>query len=119
MFSTRIFFLLVVAVGIVGCATPSGVATRTQSKETTDQQLDAARKVVGGMANRDMSREELLKFGQGLQHDPQAGDAVNKIVGNGQAPVVKYSPVTGKHYSGDVDIDPETGVKLLVVPADK
>ena len=45
-------------------------------------------------------------------------DIQRKIVGaqDGAAPVVKYSPVTGKHYSGDLEFDPETGARLEVLP---
>ena len=51
-----------------------------------------------------------------LQKNPESRQAAEKILGvNQQAPVVKYSPVTGKHYSGDLEFDPETGAKLEVV----
>ncbi len=100
---------------MAGCATTPKSAP-VKPVETVDQQLEAARKVVGGMANRDLSREELIKFGQGLNRDPEAKTAVQKIVAPSAAPVIKYSPVTGKHYSGDLEYDPETGVKLEVAP---
>lgn len=70
-----------------GCATPlapAGVAG--MSAETPRDQLDAARKVVGGM-----------------------------VAGSGRSAVIKYSPTTGKHYSGNLDVDPETGEKLEVL----
>ncbi len=51
-----------------------------------------------------------------LQKNPESRQAAEKILGvNTDHPVVKYSPVTGKHYSGDLEFDPETGAKLLKV----
>ena len=79
------FFLLL---SLAGCATSGpGAAAPVKPAETVGQQLDAARKVVGGM-----------------------------VVGTGRAPVIKYSPTTGKHYSSDLEFDPETGEKLEVLP---
>ncbi len=106
-----LFFCVLLA----GCATAPKPLGTGKSPETIDEQLEAAQKVVGGMANKDMSREDLIKFGQNLKKDPEAQIAVQKITAPA-APVIKYSPVTGKHYSGDVDIDPETGVKLQILP---
>ncbi|MBF0123356.1 MAG: hypothetical protein HQL21_08150 [Candidatus Omnitrophica bacterium] len=51
-----------------------------------------------------------------LANNPESRGAAEKILGvNTDQPVVKYSPVTGKHYSGDLEFDPETGAKLEVV----
>jgi hypothetical protein len=45
-------------------------------------------------------------------------DAAQKVVG-AMAPaagaVEKYSPVTGKHYSGALEFEPGTGVRLIPV----
>lgn len=51
-----------------------------------------------------------------VYQNPESRAAAQKILGvNADQPVIKYSPVTGKHYSGDLEFDPETGAKLEVV----
>ncbi len=73
---------------IAGCVTTAPQPkVPVKPPETASQQMDAARKVVGGM-----------------------------VAGGGKAPAVKYSPSTGKHYSGELDSDPDTGEKLLPLP---
>jgi hypothetical protein len=45
-------------------------------------------------------------------------DAAKKVVGAlspDKGSVEKYSPVTGKHYSGALEYEPGTGVKLMPV----
>jgi len=100
---------------LAGCATAPKPLTTGKTVETVDEQLNAAQKVMGGMAHKDMSRGDLIRFGQDLRKDPEARSAVQKITAP-FAPVIKYSPVTGKHYSGDLEFDPETGVKLEILP---
>ncbi|NLE65395.1 MAG: hypothetical protein GX606_05735 [Elusimicrobia bacterium] len=52
-----------------------------------------------------------------IYQNRESRSAAEKILGVGdKKPVMKYSPVTGKHYSGDLEFDPETGVRLEVVP---
>ena len=49
---------------------------------------------------------------------PVQMDAARKVVGAlapSQGAVEKYSPVTGKHYSGALEYEPGTGVKLIPV----
>ncbi|MFH0753645.1 MAG: hypothetical protein V2A70_03665 [Candidatus Omnitrophota bacterium] len=45
--------------------------------------------------------------------------AAKKVVGalspTGSAVAEKYSPVTGKHYSGSLEFEPGTGVRLIPV----
>ena len=71
------------------CVILAGCATTRQSSsgpDTVAAQVEAARKVVGAMA-------------------PAASrDAVEK-----------YSPVTGRHYSGALEYEPGTGAKLIPV----
>jgi PBP1b-binding outer membrane lipoprotein LpoB len=52
-----------------------------------------------------------------VYQNPESRSAAEKILGVNadDKPVVKYSPVTGKHYSGDLEFDPETGARLEVV----
>ena len=51
-----------------------------------------------------------------VYQNPESRSAAKKILGVDAPPqVIKYSPVTGKHYSGDLEFDPETGAKLEVI----
>jgi hypothetical protein len=63
----------------------SGCSTVSAPPAALHEQMDAAQKVVGAMA-------------------PAAGVAAEK-----------YSPVTGKHYSGALEYEPGTGAKLIPV----
>ncbi|MBF0569381.1 MAG: hypothetical protein HQL18_01210 [Candidatus Omnitrophica bacterium] len=84
------YCLLVVA----GCATTKPAPTG--SAATVDQKFQAV--AVDIYKNED------------------SRSAAQKILGvTNDKPVIKYSPVTGKHYSGDLEFDPETGAKLKVV----
>lgn len=75
-----------------------------------------AQKVMGGMAGQDVSHEDMRRAVKDVQGNKGSREAVNKILGGGKPTVVKYSPLTGKHYSGDLEFDPETGVKLEILP---
>ena len=100
-----------------GCASvPVRHAGSIKPVETADQQLDAVQKVLGGMSGRDVSPQQMKKMTQDIQKNEDTRGVVGKIIGGGGAPVIKYSPATGKHYSGDLEVDPETGVKLEVLP---
>jgi hypothetical protein len=84
--------------------------------ETAEQQIDAAKKVVGAMGNKEISRQDLKALTADIQKNEESRSAVQKIIGvTNERPVIKYSPVTGKHYSGDLEYDPETGAKLKVL----
>ncbi len=95
-----------------GCASGRSSAP----KETPNDQFDMAQKVMGGMTGRDVSNSDMKRMIRDVQTDPGSRDAANKILGAGKPVVVKYSPVTGKHYSGELEVDPETGVKLEILP---
>ncbi|MBF0331965.1 MAG: hypothetical protein HQL17_08545 [Candidatus Omnitrophica bacterium] len=76
----KLLFLSAVLV-FAGCA---GTQTSVKKAESAQEQIKAARKVVGALA-------------------PTG------------AVVEKYSPVTGRHYSGTLEFEPGTGVKLIPV----
>lgn len=112
-------YLLILSLSFLfGCASIPRTQRPGPATETLDQRLDAAQKVIGTMAQKDMTREDLIRLGRKLRNDPDASAAVDKIIGVKQSVVIKYSPVTGKHYSSDLEYDPETGVKLEVLPAE-
>ncbi len=58
--------------------------------------------------------------GAGPRSEPLTAqmDAARKVIGAmapSEGPVEKYSPLTGKHYSGALEYEPGTGVKLVPV----
>ena len=81
----KINFILFLSIVLAGCATSRPV----KPLESIPQQIDVAKKVVGALA-------------------PSASGPTNVVV-------EKYSPVTGKHYSGVLDYEPGTGVKLIPI----
>jgi hypothetical protein len=111
-----IFLLLsscwILCLAFSGCAT---MPKKPAASETQAEQVDAAQKVVGAMAGREMTAGEMKQVASDIRKDESSRSAVQKILGTTSAPVIKYSPVTGKHYSGDLEFDPETGAKLEVI----
>jgi hypothetical protein len=109
--------VLLCSLSLFGCATTSNRPIKSSEPvETTSEQLEAAQKVVGAMGNKEVSREDLKALATDMQRDQASRSAVQKIIGvTDEKPVIKYSPATGKHYSGDLEYDPETGVKLKVL----
>ena len=71
--------------------------------------------VLSGCAAVAPTAEPFQRVAQDIQKNEGTRSAVQKIIGAGERSVIKYSPVTGKHYSGELDIDPETGVKLEIL----
>ena len=63
-----------------------------------------------------VSTQPSVKKSEPLQEQMKAAQ---KVVGamspTGSAVAEKYSPVTGRHYSGALEVEPGTGVKLLPV----
>jgi hypothetical protein len=108
--------VLLCSLWLFGCATTSKQPVMSSKQETTTEQIDAAQKVVGAMGNKEVSREDLKALATEMKTDEESRSAVQKIIGvSDERPVIKYSPATGKHYSGDLEYDPETGVKLEVL----
>ncbi|MBF0387154.1 MAG: hypothetical protein HQL20_04790 [Candidatus Omnitrophica bacterium] len=107
-------FLVLLFLG--GCAAPLARPLASgQPVETSSQQAAAAQKVLGGMAGREVSREDLRRVAADVRANAESRSAVEEIIGAGGAPVIKYSPSTGKHYSADLEFDPDTGEKLKVL----
>jgi hypothetical protein len=109
--------LALLALLFAGCSTiPKKPVAQANPSETVAQQLDAAQKVVGAMGNKEVSRQDLKALAVDMQKNADSRSAVQKIIGvTNEKPVIKYSPVTGKHYSSDLEYDPETGAKLEVI----
>lgn len=112
-----LFYSIGLALFLGGCASPAKVPLSGHSSESAREQLEAAEKVVGGMTGRPVSREDMNRVARELRTNEDSRSAVQKIIGLGSEdpPVEKYSPLTGRHYSGRLEYEPGTGVKLLPI----
>ena len=52
---------------------------------------------------------------EGLRQQMEAAHKVVGAMAPAKVPLEKYSPVTGKHYTGELEFEPGTGVKLVPV----
>jgi hypothetical protein len=99
-----------------GCASrPARLSPEGGSAETAAQQIDAVQKVVSGMTGRQVSSEDMRRVAREVEKDPESRAVMQKILSSGSVPREKYSPATGKHYSAELEFDPETGVRLEFV----
>ena len=110
-FTLTILFCLLTA----GCASTSKNMVKTNDTESAQEAFSALTAVTGAVSDRPLSEEELYQAAKAMKDDPEAQSAVEAISSSfdGKKILVKYSPATGKRYSADMEIDPETGVKLL------
>jgi len=81
--------------------------------------MDVLEAVAESYTRKDLSDEEVKILAKDLQTDEEAQSAIKVIADSleNKNTNIKYSPVTGKRYSGDLEYDPETGAKL--VPLDE
>lgn len=93
----------------LGCAS-------NRAHKVSHQDMQAIGQIVNTVSGQDMTPAQIQKMAQDIQKDPASKEAVEKILFGQQDRVIKYSPKTGKHYSGHLEFDPETGVKLEVLP---
>jgi len=91
------------------CSSSKGLVN-SDGGETTKEAVNAMGVVAGSYTGKPMTEEELQQKAKEIDADPEAQSAIQAIT---SAPQIKYSPVTGKRYSGDLEFDPETGAKLL------
>lgn len=98
----------------VGCASTQNIAV-TSENETSEDAVSALQAIAGSYSQEELSEEQMQEALKQIQNDEEAQSAIEAITGTyeGESSGIKYSPVTGKRYSGDIDIDPETGVKLI------
>ena len=107
-------FNLLVCLALVGglgaCSSTKGMVNAKEG-ETTKDAASALGVVAGSYTGKTMTPEELQKAAKNIESDEQAKSAINAMTA---APSIKYSPVNGKRYSGDLEYDPENpNVKLL------
>lgn len=97
---------------LAGCSvtaksTPSAVSNQ---KETTE----ALRSVAGALGGQPVDDKKLKELVGEIRKDPQAQSAIQSVTGSlsGQNINIKYCPVDGKRYSGDLQVCPEHQVQL-------
>jgi len=88
---------------------------KTSDTESTHDAVSALTAVTGAVSGQPMTGEALSQAAGALKDNPQAQSAVEAVTRSFDTKDIKlkYSPATGKRYSADMEIDPETGVKLL------
>ncbi len=94
-----------------------GHLLNTNEQETMGDAVSALTAVTGAMSDKPLTDEQLYQAAQQMKDDPAAKTAVEAISSSFDKKnvVIKYSPATGKRYSADMEVDPETGVKLLIL----
>ena len=104
------FSVCVVSMVLLGCA-----ATKPLEKETPKEALNAWGAVAGAISKQEMDEKKMKEAANRLQTDEETQSAVKAISESleGKSSGIKYSPVTGKRYSAEMEYDPETGVKLV------
>lgn len=87
------------------------------AEESLEDVSSALTAVTGSVSSRHLSEEELYQAARRMRDDPEAQTAVEAVSSafDRKDVRVKYSPVTGKRYSADLELDPETGAVLLPV----
>lgn len=93
------------------CSSSKGLVN-TEGGETTKEAVSAMGVVAGSYTGKPMTEAELQQKAKEIDADPEAQSAIQAIT---SAPQIKYSPVTGKRYSADLEYEPETGAKLLLL----
>ena len=97
-----------------GCQTTSSVQGEGESREDVQEALSA---IAGALSGKKLSDKELRDLERQIREDKEAQSAIQSITESvgGQAPVVKYCPVTGRRYAPHMELCPEHGVTLEIV----
>lgn len=100
--------LLLLLTITIGCQT---APHSTNSKQ--DDTVSGLTSMTSGLTNRSVTEADLKKIAVQVAHDPQAQSAIRSI-NTALSPqhTVKYCPVDGERFSGDVDTCPVHHVKL-------
>lgn len=107
----RLPIVVACVVLLTGCQTVRKVERQREYLEETEVAVGAIAEAVTG---QELSEEEKERLQQQIRNDPEARSAVQAIADSHTKPLrMKYSPATGKRYAGHLEVDPETGVKLL------
>ena len=106
-------FLLAVTliVCLCGCQTVS-----QKPKQTQAETVSAMTTMTQGLTNQPVTEAQLKHLAIQVSKDPQAQSAVRSInTALSAQHTVKYCPVDGERFSGDMDICPVHHVKLKSV----
>lgn len=121
------FIFFVFPVVCAGCASipgknkslaaHEGYLLNTSEEESVYDAASALTAVTGAVSDKELSQRELYQAVKKMKDDPEAQAAVDAVSSafDQNDVQVKYSPATGKRYSADMEFDPETGVKLLIL----
>lgn len=104
------FLLIGLLAATLSSCSSSGGLVNSKGGETTKEAVSAMGVVAGSYTGKPMTDEEIQQKAKEIDADPEAQSAIQAIT---SAPQIKYSPVTGKRYSADMEYEPETGAKLL------
>ena len=81
--------------------------------ETRQDEIQAIQSVVGGVSGKEVSEQDLRKLSADLKKDKDAQAALEAIANPmTQGVHVKYCPVDGKRFSGNLKTCPEQDVEL-------
>jgi len=94
-----------------GCQTTQSSSQQHNSLKDNQEAVEAIVEAITGKELSDSEKADLMKQ---LQKDKEAQSAIQAIADSLDSTKsrIKYSPATGKRYSPDLEVDPETGVKL-------
>jgi len=107
--NSNVLLTVFLAAVLTSCSSSKGLVN-SEGGETTKEAVSAMGVVAGSYMGKPMTEEEIQQKAKEIDADPEARSAIEAIT---SAPQIKYSPVTGKRYSADMEYEPETGAKLL------
>ena len=100
--------LLAMMFGFMGCQT-----TAHKPRPTQTETISALTTMTQGLTNKTITETQLKNLEIQVAKDPQAQSALRSInTALSVQHTVKYCPVDGQRFSGDVDICPIHHVKL-------
>ena len=106
-----VFFVILL---LSGCTTTSPVQSQEETKGDVREAFSA---VAGALSGKPLDEDDLKSLEKQIRTDEEAQTAIQAITGSvgGQAPIVKYCPVTGQRYAAHIEYCPEHNVKLEIV----
>jgi len=119
-FCVHLIGVIVVIFIIAGCVSLSPHKKKLTGTPTIRRRKDAfntIKTVSEVITGKKLNEDEVVNLTKSIVKDKEA-QTVIKEIGDAVIPgkvKVKYSPVTGKRYSANMEYCPETGVKLLPV----
>ncbi|MCK5180718.1 MAG: hypothetical protein KAR32_14395 [Candidatus Omnitrophica bacterium] len=114
MFTIKGLTVFIIMILLSGCRTAPSVQGEGETGQDVQEALSA---VAGALSGKKLSEEDLKNLEKQIRTDEEAQTAIQAITGSvgGQAPVVKYCPITGERYAAHMEYCPEHNVKLEIV----